>query len=80
MAGRASGVTFFAYCPFCESKVGNATTVLGGAALERALEKGEAIEAVPLTPAGSNQGDHVWRLNHEEKARLKRWLSETKHS
>jgi len=64
-------VQFFAYCPYCETKVGNATTILGGAQLCRALEKDADVEAIHLT---ADDGDHRWRLNREEKARLKKWL------
>jgi hypothetical protein len=68
-------MTFFAYCPYCETKVDNATPVLGDAALKLALQNDADIEVVHLTGPGSSPCDHQWRLNREEKARLRGWLA-----
>jgi hypothetical protein len=65
-------MNFYAYCPHCEQRIGNATTVLGGADLDRALENDGDIEVVHMT-IGNNEEDHRWRLNREEKERLKGW-------
>jgi hypothetical protein len=73
---------FFAYCPYCEMKVGCfhifipvvTTTTLGGADLDRALDDAD-IEVLHST---ADKGDHQWRLNGEEKVRLKKWLAARK--
>jgi hypothetical protein len=65
-------MNFYAYCPHCEQKISNATTVVGGAELDHALANDGDIEVVHMT-AINNEGDHKWRLNREEKERLKGW-------
>lgn len=72
-------MNFTAYCPHCEMKIHGVTTILGGADLDRALENDGDIEVVHMnTP--NNEGDHRWRLNREEKARMKKWRAESRRA
>lgn len=67
---------FHAHCPYCEEKVSGVITKLGGADLDRALGNDDDIEVIHVT-AGIHEGDHIWRLNKEEKATLKKWRAES---
>ena len=49
-------------------------TILGGAELARALENDGDIEVIHMR---MNKGDHQWRLNREEKARLRKWRADS---
>jgi hypothetical protein len=57
-------------------KVDGVTTILGGADIDRALENDEDIEVIHMTD-GIHEGDHRWRLDGEEKPRLKNWRAES---
>jgi hypothetical protein len=64
-------MTFHAYCPYCETKVG-AVTLLGGDELKAALISDADIEVMHL----SNNGDHQWKLIKQEKKNLRKTVSE----
>jgi len=66
---------FVAYCPYCEENVSSVMTILGGADLDRALDKDEDIEVTHVTVG---KGDHKWRLIRDEKATLKKWRAESR--
>ena len=58
-------MTVQAYCPYCEKTV-SAYTLLGGDELRLALDSNGDIQ-VMHTPG---PGDHIWRLNRQEKEHL----------
>jgi len=60
-------MTFQAYCFKCEKKVQVATNLDGGE-LWQALDSGADIEVMHVS---DNEGDHFWKLNHEEKEHLR---------
>jgi hypothetical protein len=55
---------FLAHCPECGKRV-TVVTVLGGAALDRALENDEDVEAVCFLQ------EHRWNLSEQDKAHLR---------
>ena len=67
-------MSFQAYCPYCEKKV-TAFTLLGGSALERALENDADIDVGHLT-YDVHEGDHTWKLIRQEKAKLRKAIAE----
>jgi hypothetical protein len=58
-------MSFLAYCFICEKKV-TAHTLLDAASLLSALSNDDNIEVMHT----SENGDHCWRLNREEKVNL----------
>jgi hypothetical protein len=61
-------MTFQNYCFKCEKKVPVATR-LAGEELWQALESGADIEVMHVS---ENDGDHFWKLNHDEKENLRK--------
>jgi hypothetical protein len=55
---------FLAHCPECGKRV-TAVTLLGGAALDRALENDGDVEVVCFLQ------EHRWKLSDEDKAHLR---------
>jgi hypothetical protein len=62
------------YCPYCTENVASVAILPGGAGLDRALENDADVEITHIT---LTKPDHRWRLNREEKARLKKWRAES---
>jgi hypothetical protein len=58
-------MTFQAYCYVCEKTV-HAGTILSDEDLWQALESGADVEVMHV----SDKGDHLWKLNREERANL----------
>jgi hypothetical protein len=62
-------MNFQAYCFVCEKKV-SALTILEKAGLWQALDNGADIEVMHTS------GDHRWKLNRDERARLRQIRAE----
>jgi hypothetical protein len=65
-------MTFLAYCFACEKRV-SALTILDKEGLRAALVNGASIEVMHTSDKGE---DHRWKLNREERERLRKILSE----